>query len=324
MVKLNAYDADSITKELDTKKFLLLYGPDVGFIDEVFLAIKSMFNAKSSVISFDELTEENFYKLFTNKTLFDRSNKIYKIINTPNSMPDFLKSFFKKETNDIFVFVASDLSKNSSVKNFFENSKEALSVCVYNPTEIGKNKIINLFFKTNKIPIVIDAIDFLKENLSGNRLYIKNELMKIALYSKHKDYITKESASLALFKNFNAEGEKVAYALLRSDIKFFTLVAELANQSIPYIWIIRAIQRFLLNLYHIKSHKSNALKAIKDLKIHFSTEFMYKELLNLINFDIIYSLMKDITTLDVEFRLGHADVENKFDLLFFKYLNYKI
>ena len=80
------------------------------------------------------------------------------------------------------------LKKGSSLRNFFENSKNTLIIPCYEESKEDK-KLVSEFFASEYLKITNEEINLLVDLISNERLEIKNELSKLAIYIKNNKKI---------------------------------------------------------------------------------------------------------------------------------------
>ena len=185
-----------IVKYFDLKKklnestnFFLLYGLNIGFIEETINKVlkpilsKNVFNYEESEVlaNIDEFKENIFNKsFFENDKLIIISRATDKILAIIDDIID------KNDTETAIILKSSNLEKKSKLRNFFEKEKRAIITPFYEDTYQSLMIVAQNFFKEKKIKISPQNINLIIERSKGNRISLKNELKKIESFSLKK------------------------------------------------------------------------------------------------------------------------------------------
>jgi DNA polymerase-3 subunit delta len=185
-----------IVKYFDLKKklnestnFFLLYGLNIGFIEETINKVlkpilsKNVFNYEESEVlaNIDEFKENIFNKsFFENDKLIIISRATDKILAIIDDIID------KNDTETAIILKSSNLEKKSKLRNFFEKDKRAIITPFYEDTYQSLMIVAQNFFKEKKIKISPQNINLIIERSKGNRISLKNELKKIESFSLKK------------------------------------------------------------------------------------------------------------------------------------------
>jgi DNA polymerase-3 subunit delta len=185
-----------IVKYFDLKKklnestnFFLLYGLNIGFIEETINKVlkpilsKNVFNYEESEVlaNIEEFKENIFNKsFFENDKLIIISRATDKILAIVDDIID------KNDTETTIILKSSNLEKKSKLRNFFEKDKRAIITPFYEDTYQSLMIVAQNFFKEKKIKISPQNINLIIERSKGNRISLKNELKKIESFSLKK------------------------------------------------------------------------------------------------------------------------------------------
>lgn len=254
-----------IVKFFDLKKkandkisVYLLYGQNSGLIEETvdtvlkpILSKNIFYYDENDILSkTDEFKEEIF-----NKSFFETDKLI--IINRAtdkilNLIEDIVDS---KIENTKIIIKTGILEKKSKLRNFFEKDKKIIVVPFYEDNYQSLMKIAQNFFSEKKIKVSPQNINYIIERSKGNRIYLKNELEKIANYSLKKKTIEFDD----IFKLTNlAENydfsELTDQCLARNKKKTLSILNE-NNSSVEDNIII--LKTFLYKLKRLKKLKIN-------------------------------------------------------------------
>ena len=178
--------------DLSNYKFVLLHGNNEGLKNEIISEL-TLKNSKYKFLKYDEKEIiENINPLYNNVingSLFDDGKLIIIHRSSDKLLPIIEQIFDKKFENTMFLISANILDKKSKLRSFFEKSERSISVAFYPDSNETLTKLAQNFFYNNKIPMSFENINFIVNKCAGDRGFLKNELEKIALFSKNKKKI---------------------------------------------------------------------------------------------------------------------------------------
>ncbi len=178
----------------------LLYGPDYGVkIDICNLLINKFLGIEfaNNIINIDFSESENASNIIFSE-LFNYDlipvKKVIKIKSATNKLTSIIQSIVDKSTEinkDIFIIViAEDLEPKSSLRVLYENNNQFGSIACYQDTAEDSTKIITLFLSENGINFDQQVPRFISSCFIGDRIALKNELLKIILYLNKNEQLT--------------------------------------------------------------------------------------------------------------------------------------
>ena len=251
-----------ISKYYEIKKFrekinfYLFYGENEGLIKDTIS------------LSFEEYKKENLYKydeaqLLNNsnysldnifsKSFFD-NEKLILVTDTSDKSVSLVEELLERKPEDtVFIFISNKLDKKSKVRKFFEKNSETLSVPFFEDNYQSLNLIAQNFFKDKKINISQQIINLIIEKCKGKRIYLKNELDKLANFSQNKKKL-EEADILKLIKlseNFEIS-ELVDQCLMKNKKKTINILNENISTIEDNIIILKT---FLYKLKRLKDLK---------------------------------------------------------------------
>ena len=171
---------------LKENKIVLFYGNNEGLKNEVISKITN--NTKLSSYDEREILENNniFFEKFLSGSLFE-DEKIFLIKRATDKFLKIVEELSQREIqNSSIIINANALEKKSKLRNFFEKDKRLVSVPFYPDTTETLSKLAQTIFRNEKIAISTSDINLIVDKCSGDRLFLKNEITKIILYSKNK------------------------------------------------------------------------------------------------------------------------------------------
>lgn len=294
---IKSYD---IKNKLNNKiNYYLFYGPNTGLVEDVIsYALKNNFS-KNIVSIYDEneilSKQSEFTESVFNKSLFD-NDKLIIINRCSDKISEIISKIIYRNPENIKIIIRSvSLEKKSKLRTFFEKHKDAISTAFYEENHQSLLDFAQNFLKERKIKISFEALGLVIERSKGNRLNLKNELEKIASFSK-KDKLINLGQVLkltSLSENFDFSELVNNFLLKNKRIVIKTLNENNFNDE-DNIKIIR------LTLYNLKRLKSlvTILKNNNYLDIVLNS---YKPLIFWKEKEIIKRQLKNLTLENIKY-----------------------
>ncbi len=227
---------------LKENKIVLFYGNNEGLKNEVISKITN--NTKLSSYDEREILENSniFFEKFLSGSLFE-DEKIFLIKRATDKFLKIVEELSQREIQNLSIIInANALEKKSKLRNFFEKDKRLVSVPFYPDTTETLSKLAQTIFRNEKIAISTSDINLIVDKCSGDRLFLKNEITKIILYSKNKKKITTEDIKklINLSENYNIS-ELVDSCLVKNAKKTMKILNENNFNNDDCILILRSI-----------------------------------------------------------------------------------
>ena len=227
---------------LKENKIVLFYGNNEGLKNEVISKITN--NTKLSSYDEREILENKniFFEKFLSGSLFE-DEKIFLIKRATDKFLKIVEELSQREIqNSSIIINANALEKKSKLRNFFEKDKRLVSVPFYPDTTETLSKLAQTIFRNEKIAISTSDINLIVDKCSGDRLFLKNEITKIILYSKNKKKITTQDIKklINLSENYNIS-ELVDSCLVKNAKKTMKILNENNFNNDDCILILRSI-----------------------------------------------------------------------------------
>ena len=186
--------------------FVLTYGSNEGFKKEIIEKIsKKLKNYKISHYDEKEILNETeiFYDNILTNSFFEKEKLI--IINrATDKVISIVENISERNLEDtIIILNANLLEKRSKLRVLFEKNKNFACIAFYQDNIQTLSKLANIFFNEKKITISQENINLIINKCNGDREILKNELIKIEMYTKNKKKISKESLSKLINLNEN-------------------------------------------------------------------------------------------------------------------------
>ena len=259
--------------KLNNHKFYLFYGDNEGLKEET---IKDLFekNYSNKIHRYEEKeildNINNFFNSILTKSFFD-NEKLIIINRATDKIKTIIEELIEKNPEDIQIILNSkNLEKKSILRKIFEKEKLILCVPFYEDNNQTLNSMINLFFRSKKIPVSQQLINILIERCRGDRKNLNNELEKIENFSSNKKALNLEEIIKLtnLADNYSAS-ELIDHSLAKNTRKTVTILNENNYSDEDNIIIIRTLLaklKRLVKIYELVDEKKNIEHAISTFK----------------------------------------------------------
>ena len=179
--------------KLNSYKFNLhlVFGNNEGIKDDI---IRDFYLKKfdGEILKYDEQEifnnkEEFLSSLFT-KSLFETS-KLIIISRGTDKLASLVTEILENTIEDVKIIIkCSNLEKKSKLRNLFEKEKSIVCTPVYEDDNRSLNSLMNTFLREQNISLSQEIKNILIERSKGDRINLKNELLKLKSLSisKHK------------------------------------------------------------------------------------------------------------------------------------------
>ncbi len=181
-----------LQKELKNINYYLLYGPNTGLIEEIIdKTLKPFFSKNLYYRDEKEIlaNEDEFKESILNKSFFEK-DKLIIINRASDKILNIIEEIIDKKPEELKIILKSEnLEKKSKLRNFFEKKKNTIITPFYEDNYQTLISLAQNFIREKKIKISSQNINLIIERSKGNRINLKNELEKIAIYSLKKETI---------------------------------------------------------------------------------------------------------------------------------------
>jgi DNA polymerase III subunit delta len=275
-MKINQNEISSFLNNIPTAiNSVLIYGSDSGLVNERVKKIESTLKKKHTNINTKKLQYNDLLK--GESTLMDHvSNlslfaeyELYILSQLPTKFPQDIELVIEKLTSQqLLIIKAAELATSSPLRKFFESNKNSVAIACYNDDSNNIAKIIRVMTKENDIVMADDLVEYLSNQLKGNRQNILSEINKLILYvgknatvnfEDIKDLFSFSGALTYEDYNFALANKNMTLALQNFRI--------LVNQGVQIISIIRSSINYFTRLYQVKSLSADG----KDIKLAMKT-----------------------------------------------------
>jgi len=223
-------DFEKKTKNYQSFRFFLFYGSNYGKVSECANLVKSFKNVRKDfeIINLfsDDIKKENLSKIFLESStpnIFGSKTFLCFHLSSEKISKEII-SIISKETNKdlIVVLKCNQLSPRSSLRSFFEQNNDVISVACYEEDEREKRIFIDKFLSNEGVKVSESQIDLLSSNLSNQRLEIKGELEKMVILHKSASEKQSQKKSLSFIsESLENNDTRFIFSLVSKDKKGF-------------------------------------------------------------------------------------------------------
>ncbi len=219
-------------------------------------------NFKGEILNYDEQEilnkKDNFISNLFNRSLFEAA-KIIIISRSSDKLVDTITEVLEKKIIDTKIIVkCSNLERKSKLRNFFEKENSIICTPVYEDDSRSLNLVIQNFLKKNNFNLSQEIKNILIERSKGDRINLKNELLKLKNLSISKNKLnTEDVLKLSnLAENYSVFELSDNY-LAKNSKKVSSILNENNYSPEDCILIIRTILNKSKRLLKIRSEIDN-------------------------------------------------------------------
>ena len=252
-------------------RVILIYGPDTGLVSERAEGLARKFvpdiNDPFSVASLssnkisedgallaDEMAEQS---LMGGKRLV-RVSQITEAI-TP-AVTSLLLNL--PPTESLLLLEAGDLDKRSKLRAACENGQASVAIPCYIETGAALQRIVSDLLQAEKLKTTPEVLAYLCEVLPPDRLALRSEIDKLALYAQGKGAISIEDITTIIQDAGSAEMDDLVYFVGNGDARrVMKLVDRLFAEQTSGVAILRAAQRHFLRVQSIRAQVDSGMAA---------------------------------------------------------------
>ena len=255
---------------------ILIYGPNEGLVRENFLKIREIYNQNNT----QEIS-------FTGKLINDQPEALIDEIRTVSMFNDqkiiiidqpidrnielFDEAFSVLPDHTLIIVLASNLTKTSKIRKFFENSEQYFSCANYEDDFRSNSQQIQNLEKSINKTLNRDIKNYLNQNLSSDRMISKNEIEKLILLYAENDQIPElENIKLIFNDNPDLGLNKISQLAFSGQPKKVSVnLNKIFAEGVSPIAIIRVMLNYVIRIQttQIALKKTNDFdSAIKSLK----------------------------------------------------------
>lgn len=332
-MKLAFRDIESFVKHPPQNvKAVLIYGPDQGLVKE-----RSKIIAKGIVDDindpFNVIDLDNDSAAANPERLADEANsmsmlggrRLIRVKQADDKITQSCKNMLEIINSDNMVIIESDnLGPKSALRLLFEKAKNAAALPCY--VEDGRNlsqtirDILGEFQKTADR----DATAFLQQNLQGDRILIRSELEKLALYAGKNPTITLNDCLQAIGQQGDTGFNDIVFAVASGDLR--TLDKKLNQayaEGFPPQALLRSMQNHIKRIYTAKiklSEGMNPKEAMESItpKVFWKEQDSFHAQMNRWSEKRLEFALMALMKAEIESKTSHIPAETIASQIFFK------
>ena len=239
----------------------LIYGNNEGIKEDI-INNKYLKDFSGEVLKYEEQellnSKDEFISSLLTKSLFE-TNKLIIISRCSDKLSNLLAEILENEITETKIIIkSSNLEKKSKLRNLFEKEKKAVCTPVYEDDSRSLNSVINIFLREQNFNLSQEIKNILIERSKGDRINLKNELIKLKNLSISKNKLsTDDVLKLSnLAENFSVFELSDNY-LAKNSKKVSNILNENNYSSEDCILIIRTILNKSKRLLKIRTEIDN-------------------------------------------------------------------
>jgi DNA polymerase-3 subunit delta len=263
-MKIQAGKAEGFARNLDAKLVgVLVYGPDTGLVatraeliaKQITEDLSDPFNVcdlSMEVIKeeparvADEMTAISFMGGRRLVRVRDGDKSITKAVDSALTLVE------GKEDTVFLIITAGDLKPTSTLRQLFEKGKNIAALPCYVEDAMGLANVIRQYTTEKNMRIEREAIQFIAENVQGDRMVVIQELEKLFTYIGDRDEITLEDAMRSVGLTTESSIQDLCNAVASGNLKQVNVHYQKAlQQGLMPVVLLRSASNYFLRLYDI-------------------------------------------------------------------------
>lgn len=257
------------------KRVILVYGPDAGLVSErvrqiglhtvpdlddpfrtAHLAAASL--AEDPARLYDEMAAQ---ALGGGRRLV----RLHAAETATAAIAAFLKD--PPQTDSLLLIEGGDLDKKSKLRLLCENDGLAVAIACYAEEGAARQRTIADILQQEGLRIDRDALMALADILPSDRMAMRSELEKLALYVLGRKEVRMADIEAVIQDAGAAELDDLVYAVASGDAaRSGTLMTRLWEEQTSPVAILRAAQRHFMRLAEARAQMDNGLNAAEAVK----------------------------------------------------------
>ena len=319
-------------------RFFLFYGQNYGKVSECADLVKGLKGVKKDfeVINLfsDEIKKENLSRIFneiSTPNIFGSKTFLCFHLSSEKISKEII-TFISKGTNKdlIVVLKCNQLSPRSSLRSFFENNDDAISVACYEESEKEKRIYIDNFLNNEGVKVSESLINSLSNSLSNQRLEIKSELEKMIILHKSAPEKNSFQSSLSFIsESLDNDDTRFIFSLVSKEKKEFVKnYNKFTDYGSDNIRLITYLLEHFFRLLVVKTKIIEGIDiggAIKQLKpnIFFKNLPEFKKQIHMFSTSELRLVIKNLFISKQEFIRGRWSSSSTFMLYLLLFLSSK-
>ena len=246
-------------------------------------------------------------------------DKLIILANGEKSISQELKHILNHNIgNNYVITISGELSTDSTLRQYYENSKNAASIGCYKDDNDNLTFIISDFLTKNKVQSNTTTLQYLCNVLSQNCNALQPELEKLMLYIGNNKNLTIQDIQESLLAEIDPISEDLCISIAEKNIENFTKFANtlLKNKFTP-ISLIRILLKYFSRLEYliriVKNGKpiNQALKSIHP-PIFFKSIPTIKKHVSTISHSEVNNIIKKLVEIEIQCKKSDLNQETIF------------
>jgi DNA polymerase-3 subunit delta len=317
-MKLAYKEVDGYLENPQKYQSCLFFGPDNGLVREraKHVMSKLVYDANdpfaTTSLDNDKIIENPslVYEAASSLSLLGGAPVVF-IRDASDKLTSILQEVHKTtECKNSIVCIAGELNTNSSLRLFFERSKQTVAIGCYKDDNQSLPKYIAEKLKANGISYDYNLLTFLSSKLGNDRAVSASEIEKLITYLGEKKEL--KLSDLEKIINLNDDKNLESLCVAVADGKFNQsnqFIERLLQEGTEPIVIFRSLQRYFQRLLIVHGHIQQGLSsdiAMKKLSppVFFKLEKTFKQHLSTISFSQLLVIQARIFEAERDIKTG--------------------
>lgn len=324
-MKLTINKLDFLVSQMKSRSIsaLLLYGPDKGVTEHIINSVVNTLKLSNSSMFYKEAQDKGLDVVLNNRTLFG-GNEVIQIKDMSSTIDNSLKQLLLSPMHHIPIFICDELSTSSSIRKFFESEEKLASIGCYPDEPAVVGRLVQQKITSDGKKIASDAVQYIVQNVSGDRGLILSEIDKVLLYNKDKSYITLSDVQEVVSNVIAPSSDHLCIAFVSKQYeKYLHELHKLLSENISAVWIIRALIRYYTNLYIANNFMQHGMfidDAVSKIKppIFFKYLESFKAALKNIQKENILDALSILNNAENDFKSSNRTMQDICEFIFFQ------
>jgi len=258
-------------------RVILIYGPDTGLVSERAEGLASkLVNDKNDPFAVSSLTgataSEDQARLYDEAAAMTLGGgrRLIRVQHAIEAVAAPLARFLADppKCDSVILIEAGDLDKKSKLRAACEtDSPLVAAVACYVDDVATRQRTVASMLEAEKLTASRDVIRLLADILPPDRLALRSEMDKLALYAMGQKEVTLEDVRTIVADAGGAEIDDLVQAAASGEAKrAATLLDHLFAQQTSPVALFRGMQRHLMRLQLARAHMANGAGASEALK----------------------------------------------------------
>lgn len=252
-----------IAKPDPAARVILIYGPDAGLAREraatigktVVSDLNDPFNV--AVLTSDQIVDDPA-RLADEASAMSMmgGDRLIRVEDAADKIVTFVKTYLENPSqHSLVLLIAGELGTKSRLRELCEKSKNAAAVPCYVDDVRDLGRLIRQSLHDEGYGIDPDAVQWLSENISGDRAKVRSELEKLAIYKgSERTPITLADVVAACGAAGAQSFDDLVYSVAgRNTQAALRAYAVLTDEGVSFVAILRALQNHFRRLHRVKA-----------------------------------------------------------------------